>query len=74
VINHPDAPSFHIVGEQFDTVHLGSPPANAIHGVQTFNVAAGGGMILELVANVAGEFPLVNHGFGHRQEGRSEYL
>ncbi|HKW46169.1 MAG TPA: multicopper oxidase domain-containing protein, partial [Gemmatimonadaceae bacterium] len=61
--------AFHIVGEQFDTVYLGSPPANAIHGVQTFDVAAGGGMIFELVADVAGEFPFVNHGFGHGQKG-----
>jgi nitrite reductase (NO-forming) len=61
--------SFHIVGEQFDTVYLGAPPANALHGVQTFDVAAGGGMIFELTANVAGEFPFVNHGFGHGQKG-----
>jgi nitrite reductase (NO-forming) len=61
--------AFHVVGEQFDTIYLGSPPANAIHGVQTFNVAAGGGMIFELVANVPGEFPFVNHGFGHGQKG-----
>jgi len=61
--------AFHVVGEQFDTVYIGSPPGNAIHGVQTFNVAAGGGMIFELVANVAGEFPFVNHGFGHGQKG-----
>ncbi len=61
--------AFHIVGEQFDTVYLGSPPENAIHGVQTFNVPAGGGMVFELVANVAGEFPFVNHGFGHGQKG-----
>jgi nitrite reductase (NO-forming) len=64
---HPCA--FHIVGEQFDTVYLGAPPANAIHGVQTFNVAAGGGMVFELMADVAGEFPFVNHGFGHGQKG-----
>jgi len=61
--------AFHIVGEQFDTVYLGAPPANAIHGVQTFNVPAGGGMIFEFVANVPGEFPFVNHGFGHGQKG-----
>ena len=61
--------SFHVVGEQFDTVHLGSPPGNAIRGVQTFNVAPGGGMIFELVCDVAGEFPFVNHAFGHGQKG-----
>ncbi|HEX5385521.1 MAG TPA: multicopper oxidase domain-containing protein [Gemmatimonadales bacterium] len=64
---HPCA--FHVVGEQFDTVYLGAPPGNAFRGVQTFNVAAGGGMIFELVADVAGDFPFVNHAFGHGQKG-----
>lgn len=61
--------AFHVVGEQFDTVYLGAPPDNAIRGVQTFQVPAGGGMIFELVADVAGEFPFVNHAFGHGQKG-----
>lgn len=64
---HPCA--FHVVGEQFDTVYLAAPPANPLRGVQTFSVAAGGGMIFELVADVAGEFPFVNHQFGHGQKG-----
>jgi nitrite reductase (NO-forming) len=61
--------NFHIVGEQFETVYLGAPPANAIRGVQTFSVAPGGGMIYELVCDIPGEFPFVNHGFGHGQKG-----
>jgi nitrite reductase (NO-forming) len=61
--------AFHIVGEQFDTVYLAAPPASAIHGVQTFEVAPGGGMIFELVADVTGEFVFVNHAFGHGQKG-----
>jgi nitrite reductase (NO-forming) len=66
----PTAPcSFHIVGEQFDTVYLGAPPGNAIHGVQTFNVPAGAGMIFELQADIVGEFVFVNHAFGHGQKG-----
>jgi nitrite reductase (NO-forming) len=60
---------FHVVGEQFDTVYLGAPPGNAIRGVQTFGVPAGGGMSFELVCDIAGEFPFVNHGFGHGQKG-----
>jgi len=64
---HPCA--FHVVGEQFDTVYLGAPPASAIHGVQTFDVPAGGGMIFELQADVPGEFVFVNHAFGHGQKG-----
>jgi nitrite reductase (NO-forming) len=66
----PSHPShFHIVGEQFDTVYLGAPPANPLRGVQTFTVPAGGGMVFECVCDVPGEFPFVNHGFGHGQKG-----
>jgi nitrite reductase (NO-forming) len=61
--------NFHVVGEQFDTVYLGSPPGNSIRGVQTFTVPPGGGMVYELVCDVPGEFPFVNHGFGHGQKG-----
>ena len=66
--------NFHVVGEQFDTVYLGSPPGSAIRGVQTFTVPPGGGMIYELVCDVAGEFPFVNHGFGHGQKGAIGFL
>ena len=65
---------FHVVGEQFDTVYLGAPPGNAIRGVQTFSVPAGGGMCFELVCDVPGEFPFVNHGFGHGQKGAIGFL
>ena len=65
---------FHVVGEQFDTVYLGAPPLSPIRGVQTFDVAAGGGMVFELVCDVRGEFPFVNHGFGHAQKGAIGFL
>lgn len=71
----PTHPShFHVVGEQFDTVYLGAPPGGAIRGVQTFSVPAGGGMCFELVCDVPGEFPFVNHGFGHGQKGAIGFL
>jgi nitrite reductase (NO-forming) len=60
---------FHVVGEQFDTVYLGAPPGTPLRGVQTFSVAAGGGMVFELICDIPGEFPFVNHGFGHGQKG-----
>lgn len=60
---------FHVVGNVFGTVHVGAPPRNAVHGVQTFSVAPGGGMIFDLLADIPGEFPFVNHGFGHGQKG-----
>ena len=64
---HPCA--FHVVGEQFDTMYLGAPPQTPIRGVQTWDVPAGGGMVFELVCDIPGEFPFVNHGFGHGQKG-----
>jgi nitrite reductase (NO-forming) len=66
--------NFHVVGEQFDTVYLGAPPATPLRGVQTFTVAPGGGMIFELVCDMPGEFPFVNHGFGHGQKGAIGFL
>lgn len=61
--------NFHVVGEQFDTVYLGAPPALPLRGVQTFGVAPGGGMVFEMLADIPGEFVFVNHGFGHGQKG-----
>ncbi len=66
--------NFHVVGEQFDAVYLGSPPANPIRGAQTIAVPPGGGMVFDVVADVAGEFPFVNHGFGHGQKGAIGFL
>ena len=66
--------NFHVVGEQFDTMYLGAPPGSPIRGVQTWDVAPGGGMCFELLCDVAGEFPFVNHGFGHGQKGGIGFL
>jgi nitrite reductase (NO-forming) len=66
--------NFHVVGEQFDTMYLGAPPASPIRGVQTWDVPPGGGMCFELVCDVPGEFPFVNHGFGHGQKGSIGFL
>ena len=66
--------NFHVVGEQFDTVYLGAPPGNPIRGVQTWDVPPGGGMCFELLCDVRGEFPFVNHGFGHGQKGSIGFL
>lgn len=66
--------NFHVVGEQFDTVYLGAPPGNSIRGVQTWDVPPGGGMCFELLCDVPGEFPFVNHGFGHGQKGAIGFL
>ncbi len=69
---HPCA--FHVVGEQFDTMYLGAPPDTPIRGVQTWDVPAGGGMVFDLECDIPGEFPFVNHGFGHGQKGAIGFL
>jgi nitrite reductase (NO-forming) len=66
--------AFHVVGEVFDTVYLGTPPGNLIQGVQTFAVPAGGGMIFELTADIPGRFPFVNHKSGHGSKGATGLL
>lgn len=66
--------SFHVVGEQFDEVYLGAPPHNPLVGVQTFEVPAGGGMVFDLIADIPGKFPFVNHAFGHGQKGAIGFL
>jgi nitrite reductase (NO-forming) len=66
--------NFHVVGEQFDTMYLGAPPNTPIRGVQTWDIPPGGGMCFELLCDVAGEFPFVNHGFGHGQKGGIGFL
>lgn len=66
--------NFHVVGEQFDTVYLGAPSGNSISGVQTYAVPPGGGMVFEFIADIPGEFPFVNHGFGHGQKGAIGFL
>ena len=66
--------NFHVVGEQFDTMYLGAPPATPIRGVQTWGVAPGAGMCFELLCDIPGEFPFVNHGFGHGQRGAIGFL
>jgi nitrite reductase (NO-forming) len=66
--------NFHVVGEQFDTVYLGAPPGSPIRGVQTWDVPPGGGTCFELLCDVPGEFPFVNHGFGHAQKGGIGFL
>jgi nitrite reductase (NO-forming) len=66
--------SFHVVGQQFENVYLGAPPESPLHGVQTFGVPPGGGMVFEFTADVSGEFHFVNHGFGHGQKGAAGLL
>ena len=60
--------SFHVVGAIFDKVYadgLGAP----LQGLQTWNVAVGGGAIFELRLAEDGQYPFVTHAFADATKG-----
>ena len=54
---------FHVVGEIFDTVQPDGNPLNALFGVSTYGVPAGGGAMFELSFDEPGTYPFVTHAF-----------
>lgn len=61
--------AFHVIGMQLDTVYPAAPPAGALQGVQTYSVPPGGGAVFELLMDLPGHFPFVNHDVGHGDQG-----
>lgn len=64
---------FHIVGAVFDRVYPDGNPANALRGVQTWSVPAGGGAVFETEfrAGESGEgvYAFVTHAFADASKG-----
>ena len=64
---------FHIVGAVFDRVYPDGNPDNALVGVQTYTVPAGGGAVFETVfeegASGVGLYPFVTHAFADAEKG-----
>ncbi len=64
---------FHIVGAIFDRVYPDGNPDNALEGVQTYTVPAGGGAVFETVfdegASGVGLYPFVTHAFADAEKG-----
>jgi len=54
---------FHVVGEIFDSVQIDGNPVNALAGVSTYGVPAGGASLFELTFDEAGSYPFVTHSF-----------
>lgn len=54
---------FHVVGEVFDTVEPDGNPLNAMAGISTYGVPAGGGAMFELSFDEPGTYPFVTHAF-----------
>jgi nitrite reductase (NO-forming) len=64
---------FHVVGAVFDRVYADGTPANALEGVQTWTIPAGGGAVFETVfeqgASGEGFYPFVTHAFADADKG-----
>ncbi|HET7630796.1 MAG TPA: multicopper oxidase domain-containing protein [Gemmatimonadaceae bacterium] len=64
---------FHVVGAVFDRVLPDGNPRDALHGVQTYVVPAGGGAVFETVfakgASGAGMYAFVTHSFVDAEKG-----
>ena len=64
---------FHVVGNIFDRVYPGGNPDQVIHGVQTYMVPTGGGMVVELEfkpgRSGTGNYAFVTHAFADANKG-----
>lgn len=66
--------SFHIIGEIFDRVYDLASLSAPLTGVQTTLVPPGGATIVELVADVPGNFLLVDHALSRSERGLVGFL
>lgn len=55
------ASSFHVIGEQFDTLYADGTLTNRLHGVQTTLVPPGSAVAVEFKVKVPGSYTLVDH-------------
>jgi nitrite reductase (NO-forming) len=61
--------AFHVIGALFDHVYPDGNPSSPVHGVQTWNVAPGGGAMFELSIPDEGLYPFVTHSFAYTGRG-----
>jgi nitrite reductase (NO-forming) len=61
--------SFHVVGAVFTSVYRSGNPANALHGVQTFEVGPGDGAAFEFTVHEAGDYPFIDHAIARAYKG-----
>lgn len=63
--------SFHVIGTIFDDVYLDGNPYNHLKGMQTVDLPASGGAVVEFTLNEAGEHVFLTHQLKHVQKGAS---
>ncbi len=61
--------SFHVIGSMFDDVYLDGNPSNHLEGMQTVELPASGGAVVEFTLKEAGEYKFVTHQFNDAQKG-----
>lgn len=61
--------AFHVIGWVFDKVYVDGNPANALQGIQTYQIPPGGGATFELTITQPGLYPFVTHAFAFTGKG-----
>jgi nitrite reductase (NO-forming) len=61
--------SFHVVGTIFDKVYYNGNPKNVMYGMQSMSIGPGDGAVVEFTVEEPGNYPFVNHSFGHASHG-----
>ena len=61
--------AFHVIGWVFDKVYVDANPANALQGIQTYQIPPGGGATFELTITQPGLYPFVTHAFAFTGKG-----
>jgi nitrite reductase (NO-forming) len=61
--------SFHVVGTIFDKVFVNGNPKNEVVGLQSVTIGPGDGAVVEFTLDEPGQYPFVNHAFGHAAHG-----
>ena len=58
-----------MVGTIFDRVLINGNPKNELFGLQSISIGPGDGAVVEFTLDEPGNYPFVNHAFGHASHG-----
>lgn len=61
--------TFHVIGSIFSSVYRSGNPANAVHGVQSFEVGPADGAVFEFTVHEAGSYTFLDHALARAYKG-----
>lgn len=61
--------TFHVIGAIFSTVYRGGNPANAMHGLASFEVGPGDGAVFEFRVHEPGDYTFIDHALARTVKG-----